>query len=65
MSGDHLKSLSRNFDELHKKYDNFIIIGDFNSEVSEDDMNEFCCLYNLTNMVKEPTCLKNPNILRA
>ena len=24
-------------------------------------MNEFCCLYNLINMVKEPTCFKNPN----
>ena len=31
--GDHIKSISIQFDELHKKYENFIIIGDFNSEV--------------------------------
>ena len=61
MIGVHLKRLSTNFDELHKKYDNFIIIGDFNSEANEDVMNEFCCLYNLTNMIKEQACFKNPN----
>ena len=40
------------------KYDNFIILGDFNSEMCENDMNGFCDTYNLRNLIKEPTCLK-------
>ena len=46
-------------DELYKKYENFVIIGDFNSEISEDSKNDFCCLYNLKSLVKKPTCFKN------
>ena len=44
MMADHLKSISMQFDVLHKKYENLIIIGDFNSEICEDDMNNFCCI---------------------
>ena len=43
------------------KYENFLLLGDFNSEMSETAMSEFCETYNLTNLVKEPTCYKNPN----
>ena len=39
---------------------NFLLLGDFNSEVSENAMKEFCDIYNLTNLIKEPTCFKNP-----
>ena len=53
--------MTANFDLLHKKYENFIIIGNFNSEMKEDPMKDFCCLYNLKNLVNEPTCFKNPN----
>ena len=42
------------------KYVNFIMLGDFNSEISENAMKEFCENYNLTNLIKEPTCFKNP-----
>ena len=42
------------------KYDNFIILGDFNSETSENAMSEFCDTYNLKILIKEPTCFKNP-----
>ena len=41
------------------KYGNFILIGDFNSEMHEDAMNVFCATYNLKNVVEEPTCFKN------
>ena len=44
-----------------KKYENFIIIGDFNSEIREDAMGNFCCLYNLKSFIHKPTCFKNPN----
>ena len=33
-------------------------MGDFNSEVTEPSMSEFCNIYNLRNLVKEPTCYK-------
>ena len=45
--------------ELCFKYENFILIGDLNSEMHEDDMNVFCTTYNFKNLVKEPTCYKN------
>ena len=61
MIDNHLKSISMQFEELHKKYENFIIIGDFNSEICEDAMNDFCCLYNLKSLVTKPTCFKNPD----
>ena len=42
------------------KFDNFILLGDFNSEISESSMINFCDLYNVKNLIKVPTCFKNP-----
>ena len=36
-----------------------LIIGDLNSEISEEALCEFCCVYGLKNLVKSPTCFKN------
>ena len=47
--------------DLCLKYENFILIGDFDSEMHEDAMNVFCTTYNFKNLVKEPTCFKNAN----
>ena len=41
-------------------YDNYILIGDFNSEPNEEIMKEFCEIYNLTSLIQEPTCFKSP-----
>ena len=49
------KRLNYNF----AKYENFLIMGDFNSETKEKDMHEFCDLYNLDNLIKEQTRFKN------
>ena len=35
-------------------------MGDFNAEMSNPHMSEFCALYNLTNLIKEPTFYKRP-----
>ena len=40
------------------KLENFILIGDFNSEIHENAMKEFSETYNLKNLVTEPTCFK-------
>ena len=42
------------------KFDNLLLLGDFNSSVDEIQMNEFCDVYNLHNLIKDPTCFKNP-----
>ena len=57
---NHLKILSEKIDQFSPFYDNWILMGDFNSETCEEDMHDFCEVYNLKNLVKEPTCFKNP-----
>ena len=38
-----------------------LILGDFNIEIDEPHMKSFCETYNLTNLIKQPTCYKNPD----
>ena len=40
-------------------YDNLILTGDFYSEMEEEKMKDFCDIYNLQNLIKEPTCFKS------
>ena len=42
-------------------YDNFLVIRDLNSEISETVMSELCETNNLQYLVKDPTCYKNPS----
>ena len=42
------------------KYDNLLLIGDFNSEIHETRMSEFCDVFDLRNLITEPTCFKTP-----
>ena len=55
----HLNNLRKCLDQFLVHYENFIIMGDFNSEPIDDEMQEFCNLFNLKNLVKDPTCYKN------
>ena len=61
----HLQELGKNLDLQSSKYDNFILLGDFNAEPSEKTMNDFLDIYNLKNLVKHPICFKNPDRLLA
>ena len=54
-----LSSLSKSLDHYTQSDDKILILGDFNSEMHEDSMVEFCEIYNLKNLVKDPTCYKN------
>ena len=38
----------------------FFLMGDYNAEVTNASMQEFCESYFVENMVKQPTCFKNP-----
>ena len=56
----HLDSLSKSIDSLSSKYDNFVLLGDFNSCMEDFPMKTFGENYKLRNLIKEPTCFKNP-----
>ena len=55
-----LDHLSRVIDYYSTKYDRIVIMGDFNSEPSDEPIETFCGSYNLHNLVKEETCFKGP-----
>ena len=46
-------------DTFSVEYKNSLIIGDFNTGISQKDMNTFFGSYELNSLVKEPTCYKN------
>ena len=52
---EHLREIGKNLDLCSGKYENFLLMGDFNAETSENAMEEFMKLYNLKNLVKKPT----------
>ena len=41
-----------------------LILGDFNIEVDDQNMKNFCDSYSLTSLIKHPTCYKNPSHLK-
>ena len=53
--------IEKGMDIFSSKYENFIIIGDFNCEVSESVISDFMDSYNLYNLIKDPTCFKSDN----
>ena len=56
-----LEKLGSNLDCFMSKYENFLLLGDFNSELSEKAMNDFCEIYSLKSLIKDPTCFKSIN----
>ena len=58
---NHLHYLSKDLDNYIGNHDNIPLLGDFNLEFSEPFLNDFCDIYNLKNLVKEPTFYKNPD----
>ena len=57
---NRLSNLSKGLYNSISHYDN-IFLRDFNSQPSENCVNDFCDVYNLPNLVKEPTCIENPD----
>ena len=55
-----LDRLSESLDTFSSDYEKFIILGDFNVEINENHMKSFCENYDLSNLIKQPTCYKNP-----
>ena len=57
---EHLRVLSEGIPFYAKDYENILLMGDYNAEVIETNMSSFCEIYHLTNIIKQPTCFKNP-----
>ena len=56
----HVSIVGRSLDNYGSSYDNFLVTGGLNSEISEMAMSKFCETYNLQNLVKDPskpTCI--------
>ena len=51
-----LDGISEELDKFLPKYENLLMLGDWNSDVTEGRMAEFCEMYNLENLINEPTC---------
>ena len=58
--GVFLDKLGLVLDHYIPKYNNRLLIGDFNSEIHETRMSEFCDVFDLRNLITEPACFKNP-----
>ena len=56
----HLNSIGKNLDLLSGNYENIFLMGDFNVDMENINLKDFCDLYNFKNLIKEPTCFKNP-----
>ena len=56
---DFVNKLGPILDHYMSKYENLLLLGDFNSEMSEKVMIEFCDTYNFKNLMKDPTCFKS------
>ena len=53
--------LSTAIDHFSDKYENFVIVGDFNALETEKEIGDFMDLFAFKNLVTEPTCFKSGN----
>ena len=59
--GKHLTEIGKDLGIFSANYDNFILLGDFNSEPKEQYVKDFCHVYKCKNIIIENTCFKNPD----
>ena len=58
---NHLDRISESLDLLSSDYEKMIFLGDFNVTDDEHHMKSFCENYGLKNLIRQPTCYKNPS----
>ena len=54
------KHIGLTLDFYSKRYDKFLLAGDFNTEEDNEILDDFLEDYHAKNLVKDPTCFKNP-----
>ena len=52
------EKLGKALDHYSSKYENFMFLGDFNAEETDEYLQNFFNTYSMKNLVKEPTCYK-------
>ena len=57
----HLFQTESAINSYSRTYENLIILGDFNVEISDFIIESYCTINNLKCIIKEPTCYKNPD----
>ena len=53
----NVSNISKGLDELNSKYDNILILGDLNSEMSEPYLDGSCQTCNLESIISKPNQL--------
>ena len=56
----HLENLHKGLALYSSKYENSIVLGNFDIGMDNSDVSVFCDIYDLKSLVKEPACYKNP-----
>ena len=64
-SETHMDSIEKDIDSLSARYENFILIGNFNAEESDTTTKDLCGIYSFRNLVKNATCFENPDSLKC
>ena len=57
----HLFQIESEINFYSKTSENLIILGDFNAEISDFNMESFCTINNFKCIIKETACYKNPD----
>ena len=58
---NHLRSLGKSLDTPLTNYYKVFLMGDFNAEASHIHIKDFSNVHKLKNLIKVPTCFKNPD----
>ena len=58
---NHSSTIRNNIDLLLANYENFFLMDDLNIESHNGFLKEFSDIHNLKNLIKVPTCFKNPD----
>ena len=57
---NHLDIISRSLDTHSTKYENIVLLGDFNACVDDEDLQTFCKSDFFNSLIKQPPCFENP-----
>ena len=55
----HMEVFAKNMVFYSSTYENFVFLGDFNEEIEDSALKDFCSLYFLTSLISRATCWKN------
>ena len=55
------ENLGKGIDHYSEKFENFLLLGDFNTVETDQHVHNFMNGYALKNLMKEPTCFKSEN----